>query len=148
MSQVGRPGTYALLSCLGLVSIGCAFQIEAVRRASNEFSCPPEQITAVERTDIAANVYDLNVCGTRVRYGCVWGKNVPEQCIREPDPPKWDPDSALVNSLPKPLGVPASTTVARVCGPGELSRCDDCLERDGAGWRWHHCIAAGPMNAQ
>ena len=147
MSQVGRPGTYALLTCLGLVSIGCAFQLEAVRRASNEFSCPPDRIAAVERADIAANVYDLNVCGTQVRYACVSGQYVPEQCIREPDPPKWDLDPALVNSLPKPIGVPANA-VAKVCGRGELSRCDDCLERDGAGWRWHHCAGAGPMNAQ
>ena len=148
MSLMGRPGTYALLSCLGLVSIGCAFQLEAVRRASNEFSCPPERIAAVARTDIAANVYDLNACGTLVRYTCVSGENLPEQCVREPAPPKWDLAPALVNSLPKSAGAPANAGVTKVCGRGELVRCEDCLERDGAGWRWHHCTGFGATNAQ
>jgi len=148
MSQVGRPGTCALLSCLRLVSIGCgAFQLEAVRRASNDFSCPPDRIATVARADIAANVYDLNVCGTLVRYACVSGQNLPEQCIREPNPPKWDLDPAVVNSLPKPLGVPANAGVIRVCSRDELTRCDACLERDGAGWRWHQCTGVGPTNA-
>jgi hypothetical protein len=148
MRQVGRPGTCALLGWLGLISLGCAFQSEAVRRASNEFSCPPDQIAAVARTDIAANVYDLNACGKLVRYACVSSENVAEQCIREPDPPKWDLDPALVNSLPKPVTVPANAGLARVCGRGELFRCEDCLERDGVSWRWHHCTGVGPMNAQ
>jgi hypothetical protein len=137
-----------LLSGLGLVSLGCAFQSEAVRRASNEFSCPPDQIAAVARNDIAANVYDLNACGKLVRYACVSGEYVPEQCVREPDPPKWDLDPAFVNGLPRPIGVPTNAGVTRVCGGDELTRCDDCLERDGTGWRWHHCAGVGPMNAQ
>jgi hypothetical protein len=148
MSQIGSPGSSTLMMFLGLVSIGCAFQSEAIRRASKELSCPPDRIATVARTDIAANVYDLNACGTLVRYACVSGENVPEQCIREPDPPKWDLDPALVNSLPKPGGVSASARVAKVCEPGDLFRCDDCLERVGAGWRWHHCTGVGPMNAQ
>ena len=148
MSRGGRPGTCALLTCLGLVSTGCAFRPEAVRRASSEFSCPPDQIAAVARTDIAANVYDLNACGTQVRYACVSGEGGFEQCVREPDPPKWDLDPALVNNIPKPLSVPRNVGVPKVCGRGELFRCDDCLERDGAGWRWHHCAGAGPTNAQ
>ncbi len=144
---MGRPETCALLSCLGLVSIGCAFQLEAVRRASNEFSCPPDQIAAVARPDIAENVYDLNACGTLVRYSCVWGENMAEQCIREPDPPKWDLDPALVNSLPNRGGVSANARIAKVCSREELVGCDDCLERNGAAWRWHHCTGVGPLNA-
>jgi hypothetical protein len=144
MSQMARAGTCVLLTSLGLVSIGCAFQLEPVRRASNEFSCPTDRIAAVARTDIAANVYDLNACGTLVRYDCVR-----QQCIREPDPPKWDLDPALVSSLPKPLSVSRSDGgVAQVCRRDELSQCGDCLERDGTGWRWRRRRCAGPINEQ
>ena len=141
MSRGGRPGTCALLTCLGLVSTGCAFRPEAVRRASSEFSCPPGQIVTVARTDIAANVYDLNVCGTQVRYACVRGG-----CVREPNPPKWDLDPAIVNSLPKPVSS-RNGGVARVCGREELSELDDCLERDGTGWRWRQSTDVGHTNA-
>ena len=142
MTQLGRPGTCALLICLGFVSVGCVLQLEAVRRASNEFSCPPDRIATVARTDIAANVYDLNVCGTQVRYACVRGG-----CVREPDPPKWDLDPALVNSFPKPLRVSRNAEVAQVCGRDELSQSHDCLERDGTGWRWRQSTGVDRTNA-
>jgi len=136
-----------VLGCLGLATNGCAFQLEAVSRASREFSCPVSRIAVVQRADIAADVYDLNACGTRVRYACVWGQNVPTQCVREPDPPKWDLDPALVAGLPRPVGVRPDIGTPAVCDASALSRCDDCLQAEAAGWRWHHCTLPGPMGA-
>ncbi len=135
-----------VLACLGLVPCACAFQSEAVTRASREFACPPEQIATVQRTDIANNVYDLNACGTLVRYSCIWGENTPPQCTREPDPLRWDLDPALVVTLPRPSGVAASVRSAPVCDRYALGSCTPCLERDAESWHWRACVyGAGPM---
>jgi hypothetical protein len=136
-----QVGSYLVLGSLGLASIGCAGPIAAVDRASREFSCPPERIAAVERNDIASNVYDLNVCGAMIRYSCTWGGHAPVQCTREPAPAKWDIDPTLVAALPRPLSVPADFGTPAVCDSRTpVDRCRPCLERDGPGWRWHECV--------
>ncbi|HEY4395877.1 MAG TPA: hypothetical protein VGP64_17555 [Polyangia bacterium] len=146
MRQVSK---HVVLGSLGLASIGCLFgPIEAVNRASREFSCPRERIAAVQRGDIATNVYDLNVCGVMVRYSCISGENTPVQCTREPPPPHWDLDPALVPTIPRPPGVPLDLKTPSVCGSEELDVGGPCLERSGAGWRWRERVAGpGPMGA-
>jgi hypothetical protein len=143
MNNAGRWGA---LGCLGLAATGCfgAFQLEAVSRASREFSCPAERIAAVERADIANNVYDVNACGKLVRYSCISSQHVPAQCTREPDPSKWDLDPALLVNVPKPLGMRSDVHVTEVCSHDAHDRCDPCLERAGTDWRWHQCTGFGP----
>jgi hypothetical protein len=139
-----RVGTYVVLGSIGLAAIGCAVvPIEAVNRASREFSCPSERIAAVQRADIARNVYDLNACGTMVRYSCIWGEHTPAQCTREPSPATWDIDPGQALTIPRPLGVPADLRTPMVCDLQALNMCSPCLERDGASWRWHPCVS-GP----
>jgi hypothetical protein len=138
--QVGR---YVVLGSFGLAALGCAIQSEAVNRASREFSCPPEQIATVQRTDIANNVYDLNACGTMVRYSCISGENTPTQCTREPPPATWDIDPALVVSSPRPPALATDARMVAVCDRYALGACTPCLERAGESWRWHQC-ADGP----
>jgi len=153
MRQVRR---YVIMVSLGLASIGCAsVPIEAVNRASREFSCPSERIAAVQRADIASNVYYLNVCGAMVRYSCidvcgamagtscVSVENTPVQCTREPPPPRWDLDPAQVVTLPRPAGVPTDLQTPATCDSYALRACLPCLERSDAGWRWHQCVS-GP----
>lgn len=147
MRQVGR---YVVLGSLGLLCacIGWGYPIEAVNRASREFSCPAERIAAVQRADIAENVYDLNVCGAMVRYSCISGEETPVQCTREPPPPRWDLNPAAVAALPRPVGVPTNLTPA-VCDSYALANCVPCFERNGAGWRWHQCVSGpGPTGAR
>jgi hypothetical protein len=75
----------------------------AIRRASREFSCPEEKIGLIERADISDNLYDIEACGHRARYLCIISsRGVVTACMREPDPPKWDPDPKDVASLPEP----------------------------------------------
>jgi len=143
---VRRLGRILVLGSVGLASIGCAVQLEAVNRASREFYCPPEQIAAVQRTDISSNVYDVNACGTMVRYSCISGDSSPVQCTREPDPARWDLDPALVVALPRPSGDAADARRAVVCDRYALGTCTPCLERSGESWRWRQCVSGpGPM---
>lgn len=136
-----RLGRYVVLGSLGLASIACvSVSTEAVTRASREYSCPRERIAVVQRGDIASNVYDLNVCGAMVRYSCIWGEDTPVQCTREPPPPKWDIDPALVATIPRPRGVPADLDAPAVCGSYALGMGSPCLERSGSTWRWHHPV--------
>ncbi len=142
-AAVRCAGRVLVLMSLGVAPFGCAIQLEAVNRASREFSCPPEQIAAVQRTDIASNVYDLDACGTMVRYSCISGENTPVQCTREPDPMRWDLDPALVVALP---GQPGVARTAAVCDRYALGTCTPCLERSGESWRWHQCVSGpGPI---
>jgi hypothetical protein len=133
-----------LLGSLTLASIGCAsYPIEPVRRAAREFSCPRERIAAVQRRDIASNVFDLNVCGAMVRYSCIEGEGGFVQCTREPPPARWDVDPARVATVPRPLSVPANLQTPAVCDSYAIRACLPCLEQDGRGWRWHPCVS-GP----
>ena len=78
------------------------------RRAAREFGCPRERIGILDRSDVAYGLYDLAACGQRARYMCVGIS----RCIREPDPPKWDPDPALCFSndpKQKPAGCDPAT---------------------------------------
>jgi hypothetical protein len=147
MRQLGR---YVVLGGLALASFSCVeFPLEAVNRASREFSCPHARIAAVQRGDIASNVYDLNVCGAMVRYSCVSGEDTPVQCTREPPPLKWDLDPArVVSTIPRPPDVPLGLKAPEVCGSEELDVGGPCLERNGAGWRWRERVSGpGPMGA-
>ena len=106
---------------------GCATTGDsAIQRASREFSCPEERIGLIERTDISNSLYDIEACGQRARYMCVMSKDreVGTTCMREPDPPKWDPDPKDVANLPKPRGLsdPLRTS------PGEARRI--CRDQD------------------
>jgi hypothetical protein len=61
----------------------------------------------------------------------------PAECIREPDPARWDPDPILIASLPGPpgsaTGGPQNGKVRRICGDSGYG---DCLYRDNGAWRW------------
>jgi hypothetical protein len=140
-------GAWLTLGYLGLAVTGClgTFQSEAVNRASREFACPADRIAAVERDDIADNVYDVNACGNLVRYSCISSQHVPTRCTREPDPPRWDLDPALLASLPKPLNTSADVRVPKVCTLDAIRECIPCVEQANAGWRWHPCVGVGPM---
>jgi hypothetical protein len=63
----------------------------AVGRVEREFSCPSYKIGMLKRDDISPGLVDVDACGQRARYMCVrrW------ECVREPDPVRWDPDPAL-----------------------------------------------------
>jgi hypothetical protein len=146
---VRRVGRVLVLGSLGFAPIGCAFTHPAIERASREFSCPRARIAAVERNDVASNVYDLDVCGARVRYSCITGEGGFVQCTREPAPPSWDLDPALVVTLPRPPGMAPDVRTAAVCDRLALDAGRPCLERDGASWRWHRYVSGpGPMGGR
>lgn len=144
MSSVRGPNRIGALVVVvvaagAMMSGGCAFGLDAVvQRASNEFACPREQVEVIERNDIGQGTYDLDACGSRARYTCfAIDDNVPNvRCVREPDPPRWDPDPALLASLPRPPGMSGHGRVVRICYRGEQA--DDCLVREGGAWRWNH----------
>jgi hypothetical protein len=140
----------------------------AVQRAAREFRCPSEDITVVQRADITDAVYDVSVCGQRARYACIYAGGYQgspvvvvgtgpvllalpagafdgredAQCIREPDPPQWDPDPVMIASLPGPPGSAANGQptgkVRRICGDSRYGDggYGDCLYRDNGAWRW------------
>jgi hypothetical protein len=134
----------ALGLCLGM---GGCFGMESalVQRASAELVCPPEQISIVHHADIAYSVYDVGACGERARYSCLWIDSDTvvggAQCVREPDPRRWDPDPLLLGSLPGVSGHLAASgfggrELLRICAPAGD---DGCFYRDAAGagpWRW------------
>ena len=81
--------------------------------------------------------------GQRARYACIYSRAVQTArdysgttCIREPDPPRWDPDPLLA-SLPGPPAAaarsPKNGNYRRICGD---SGSGDCLYRDQGAWRW------------
>jgi len=120
--------------CAGLSA--CIWTTDVVvQRASREFGCPAANVVAVERSDIADQLYDVAACGQRARYTCIYGENVPIQCIREPNPPRWDPDPVVIASLPGPPGAaPSVPEVRQICGEETVTA---CLYKDGKGaWQW------------
>jgi len=124
--------------CLGLSA--CFWTADVVvQRASRELGCPAANVFVIERNDIADQLYDVAACGQRARYTCIYGENVPTRCIREPNPPKWDPDPMVIASLPGPSGAAAAVPEARpICGEETVAA---CLYKDGKGaWRWRPAI--------
>ena len=65
-----------------------------MQRATRELSCPADKVGVLDRTDISEGLVDVEACGHRARYMCIWGHTA-WQCVREPDPARWDPDPAL-----------------------------------------------------
>jgi hypothetical protein len=128
--------------CLGT---GGCFGTESalVHRASVELACPSEQISIVQRADIADTLYDVGACGQRARYSCFWigsDGTTAVPCVREPDPRRWDPDPLQLASLPRSRlragsGL-AGRELLRVCASVDDS---GCIYRDtaaGGSWRW------------
>jgi hypothetical protein len=140
-------------SCLGVTGCLTLPGDFAVERASKEFDCPTAKIGVIQRTDISGGVYDLEACGQRVRYSCRWlpddnlllTENDPNQCVRERDPPKWDPDPATMASLPRPSTpvqfvrstVGEARKICGVCGTRAEVDClaNDCIFRQNGSWR-------------
>jgi len=143
----------ATCGCLGAAGCRTLPGDFAVERASKEFECPKEKIGVIERSDISNYLYDLDACGHRVRYSCLsvpddnllLTENSPNQCVREMDPKKWDPDPATLASLPRPSSpVQFVRSTAgesrRICGvcntqTGVDCRADDCIYRENGAWR-------------
>jgi len=64
-------------------------------------------------------------------------ESVKTDCIREPDPKRWDPDPTMIASLPRRLEL--GQFCARRQSPPDLQRrprVRDCLYRDNGQWRW------------
>jgi hypothetical protein len=131
-----------LAACLG--AGGCLVTPEsvAIHRASREFSCPSEKVAVIQRGDISESLYDISACGQRARYSCIYTDLVQpdtymsmSQCVREPDPVRWDPDPSVIASLPGPAFATSETrgNIRRICGDYEFG---DCLYRDHGSWRW------------
>ena len=132
-----------MIAVLAAGAAACVpFPDALIRRAANELQCDAVRVNVIERGDIDYEVYDVEACGRRARYACVGGNRYEEyHCIREPDPPAWDPDPALAATIP---GLPLSGEAAlrpgrrrRICGPRD---CDCALKREGA-WYWRPCRA-------
>lgn len=148
----GAVSSFVFVAAAVLAS-GCATEFDVVtQRASNEFTCPRERVEVIARNDIQPGTYDLDACGVRARYTCAGGvdKYEPERCVREPDPSSWNPDPALLASLPRPPGMSGDGRVASICYQGEQD--DRCLLwKDGA-WRWNHPepakLSAGGLGAR
>ncbi|HEY7376919.1 MAG TPA: hypothetical protein VIF57_32470 [Polyangia bacterium] len=140
----GKPGlilTSLTLAASAAGAAGCMAgpQTVAVQRASNEFSCPADRIAVVQRGDISDSVYDVAACGRRARYSCFWidadSVAASARCVREPDPPRSDPDPMALASLPRPPSAAepyGSGNVIRICGRDDGA----CFEPAGGSWRW------------
>jgi hypothetical protein len=134
-SSIIRIGVLVLFFGVGCATAGD----RAIQRASREFSCPEEKIGLIERADISENLYDIEACGQRARFMCVLSKRVDApsrsdiSCMREPDPPKWDPDPKDVARLPQPHFInerlrSSSGEARRICrDQDELERYRDCI---------------------
>jgi hypothetical protein len=136
---VGATG--CLANALPTIWPDCHNEMDyAIQRASKEFSCPPEKIGVIWRTDLTDNLYDLAVCDQRARYTCFSDNRKGRSavyCIREPDPSSWQPDPLTIARLPRP---PRAITPAR-CKPGEERRiCRDQQDLD----KNHDCIMPIP----
>ena len=112
-----------------------------IRRASKEFECPSEKIVAIERDDISGTIYDVSACGARARYTCVYGSthHPATTCIREPDPPRWDPDPIVIAAVSRPTETGFQPVRSGYAGPicGNPTS-DDCFYRDQGTWQWRH----------
>src|SRR5215471_14104576 len=136
------PGLVRLtmLAVVAAGAVGCFpyQQHPLIHRASNEFQCAPARINVVARRDLSYGLYDVEACGYRARYSCFGGyRYEPYRCMREADPPKWDPDPALaVNLPPGPLAstgeAPSVGTWRQICGPLD----DACAFWQDGAWRW------------
>ena len=131
-----RLSLWATGLCLGVASCALAPEDLAVRRASKELNCPSSEISVVERDDISRSLYDIGACGQRARYDCFYMHRANTQCVREPDPPRWDPDPTRIAPPTTPSGigdtVSARDHFLRVCGYDDQ---DDCLYKDEGTWR-------------
>jgi hypothetical protein len=98
-----------LWACV-MLAAGCVSpQKTSVDRASRELSCPPSQLTTVNRTDIDGNVFDVSGCGRVARYACVHAHQAETFCVREPNP---DPaeEAARPKTPPPPPPAPRKVT--------------------------------------
>jgi hypothetical protein len=82
---------------LGYAVMGDYTDDLALHRAAREFSCPPERVNVVSRADISRGLNDVEACGQRARYMCTTTPYA-DNCVREPNPARWDPDPALCRS--------------------------------------------------
>lgn len=129
----------AVVVFVGAVGLaGCATEA-AFARASNEFGCPRERIFMIDRQDIAAGLYDVDACGARARYMCLSTEEMDPagSCVREPDPPQWSPDPALLASRRD------APRVAQICP--RTGEPNDCLVFKDGTWTWYHHEVPGPM---
>jgi hypothetical protein len=112
----------------------------AIERASNEFACPVERVRIIERSDIETGLFDLEACGGRARYTCFVAKHV-RRCIREPDPPAWNPDPQDIERLPKASGAQFIRST-----PGEARRiCRGPVDYD---WGTDACVPRPPPRSE
>lgn len=109
-SRVARVVRLLLVPIASVSVTGCASAIvgdAAVQRATREFSCPADSIGVLNRADIYEGLVDVEACGHRARYMCIWGQVI-WQCVREPDPARWDSSPSLCSQHdglnPKPAG--------------------------------------------
>jgi hypothetical protein len=125
---------------LALFAAGCATNwTPAIRRASREFACPEEKIVLIERADLSDDLFDIEACGHRARYMCVFaGKYQPNHCIREPDPPRWDPDPKDVETLAN-RQQPSSAPFHAPSSPSQVRHVRVCHDRDESE-SFHDCI--------
>jgi len=124
---------------------GCTPYEALSSRASNEFSCPREQVYVLARPDVAPHLYDVEACGRHGRYMCVEGGRHHEEvdCVHEPDPPKWDLDPPRAAALARtdPASAP-DLREASVCG-ASYPNCN-CVAARGGDWSWQRCDPSGP----
>lgn len=127
-----------MVVALAVGGAGCQFlQHPLIQRASNEYDCPPTNISVIARDDIQYDTFDVDVCGQRARYTCVGGGHAPYRCVHEPDPPQWEPDPVTVATLNLPPGafdvLPFSNVrVLRICAAKESG----CIFYWGGAWQW------------
>lgn len=134
----------ALAFAFGGVGLdGClVFSVAPVERASSELACAPENINVISRDDIAFGLFDVEACGRRARYNCVYPYKSYPSCTREPDPAVWDPDPASLWDLLQPPGTPPTGyREAHMCPLARGSDCN-CFELNADGSRFHPCAKA------
>jgi hypothetical protein len=105
----GRIIHLVALLLLAAASSACVWPGDyALQRASREFSCPPERVNVLSRDDVSESLFDVEACGQRARYNCPLTQAAPLDCIREPDPIRWEPDPTICSkhdtAKPEPHG--------------------------------------------